>query len=82
MAAKRAPKTAKSQKVFGHSGKRTQVRSVNRLPPLEIVLEVRGTGYACQFPCCCSTDRAVDYLGRAQIISRRFTIVMLECQSF
>jgi len=28
---------------FGQPGKRTQVRSVNQLPPLEVVLEVRGT---------------------------------------
>ena len=43
MAEERASRKANSPRVFGHPGKRTQVRSVDQLPPLEIVLEVRGT---------------------------------------
>ena len=36
------PHDSSIAEVFGHPGKRTQVRSVDRLPPLEIVLEVRA----------------------------------------
>ena len=34
----------------------------------------RHPSYSYQFPRCCSTGRTADYLSRAQIISRRFTI--------
>ena len=43
MSGKRGLMTRQSRRVFGHPGKRTQVRAVDHLPPLEIVLEVRGT---------------------------------------
>jgi hypothetical protein len=43
MPRKRGLTTRQSRSAFGHPGKRTEVRSVDQLLPLEIVLEVRGT---------------------------------------
>jgi len=78
------PHDSSIAEVFGHPGKRTQVRSVDRLPPLEIVLEVRGS-QAIPSNFRAIAQRAVrsitDYLSRAQIISRRFTINMLESKN-
>jgi enterochelin esterase-like enzyme len=54
---------------------------VDQLPPLEIVRGPRHLSYSYQFPRGWSTGRTADYLSPAQIISRRFTINMLEVQS-
>ena len=74
---------ARSQRwrVFGHPGKRTQVRSVGQYRGWRLCLRSEAPKLFLPISALLLTGRTVDYLSRAQIISRRVTINMLEFQS-